>query len=356
LIGEIDDPKIYGAGLLSSIEESKECLSNKIKKIPYSIKAAETNFDITSAQPNLFVTPTFSHLSYVLEKFANKMCVRVGGLSSVNKVINSQKMGTIELSTGIQISSIFTRVISSNDKPIYIQSSSQTALSNKNKELIGHGVNYHKDGFGSPIGKLDGINLAIEDMSPKDLEAYGIIEGKSINLNFEGGVLVSGKIITGIRDVQGKIQLMSFSDCTVTYKEEILFKPEWGIYDMAVGKEVVSVFAGPADDNSFTNSFKLPESTSPEIVYSDNDLKLHELYGEIKYLRELGTIEIKKITSIYNEIMLSYPLEWLILLEIYELIVDSKFELKDKLREDLFELRKIDKYTDLIDNGLKLIK
>jgi len=54
--------------------------------------------------------------------------------------------------------------------------------------------------------------------------------------------------------------------------------------------------------------------------------------------------------------MLSYPLEWLILLEIYELIVDSKFELKDKLREDLFELRKIDKYTDLIDNGLKLIK
>ena len=86
------------------------------------------------------------------------------------------------------------------------------------------------------------------------------------------------------------------------------------------------------------------------------ELKLHELYREIKYLRELGTIEIKKITSIYNEIMLSYPLEWLILLEIYELIVDSKFELKDKLREDLFELRKIDKYTDLIDNGLKLIK
>ena len=87
-------------------------------------------------------------------------------------------------------------------------------------------------------------------MSPKDLEAYGIIEGKSIDLNFEGGVLVSGKIITGKRDVQGKIQLMSFSDCTVTYKEEILFKPEWGIYDMAVGKEVVSVFAGPADDLS----------------------------------------------------------------------------------------------------------
>ena len=35
LIGEIDNPKIYGAGLLSSIDESKECLSKKIKKIHY---------------------------------------------------------------------------------------------------------------------------------------------------------------------------------------------------------------------------------------------------------------------------------------------------------------------------------
>ena len=225
LIGDIDNPKIYGAGLLSSIEESKDCLSKSIKKIPYSIEAADTNFDITSAQPHLFVTPTFSHLSYVLEKFANQMCVRVGGLSSVEKVIESKKIGTIEMSTGIQISSVFTRVISNDDKPIYIQSSSPTALSNNNKELIGHGTNYHKDGFGSPIGKLEGINLAIEDMSPKDLEAYGIIEGEYVELKFEGGVLVRGVIITGKRDIKGKIQLISFKDCSVKYKDEILFKP-----------------------------------------------------------------------------------------------------------------------------------
>ena len=33
LIGDINNPKIYGAGLLSSIEESKDCLSEDIKKI-----------------------------------------------------------------------------------------------------------------------------------------------------------------------------------------------------------------------------------------------------------------------------------------------------------------------------------
>ena len=47
LIGDINNPKIYGAGLLSSIEESQACLEKSVKKIPYSIDAANVNFDIT---------------------------------------------------------------------------------------------------------------------------------------------------------------------------------------------------------------------------------------------------------------------------------------------------------------------
>src|SRR5437016_12786561 len=39
LIGTLDKPKIYGAGLLSSIGESVSCLEANVKKIPYSIDA-----------------------------------------------------------------------------------------------------------------------------------------------------------------------------------------------------------------------------------------------------------------------------------------------------------------------------
>ena len=356
LIGDINNPKIYGAGLLSSIDESKECLSPEIKKIPYTIDAADTNFDITATQPHLFVTPTFSHLSYVLEKFANKMSVRIGGLSSVNKLINSKKLGTIQLSTGIQISSVFERVISHDNNPIYIQSSHKTSLSDQNKELIGHGINYHKDGFGSPIGKLEGINIAIEDMSPTDLEAYGIVEGKFVELRFEGGVCVKGKIITGKRDIQGKIQLISFSNCTVNYNSEILFNPDWGTYDMAVGKNVVSVFAGPADDNSFENTRKKPKTTSAPINYSKEELELHSLYGEVRSIRDSKVCDILKIEPIYNNIKLNFPNEWLILLEIYEILFHQTSDLKDKVLVSLLELQKNEKYSNLITNGLRLIK
>ena len=356
LIGDINNPKIYGAGLLSSIDESKECLSPEIKKIPYTIEAADTNFDITATQPHLFVTPSFSHLSYVLEKFANKMSVRIGGLSSVNKLINSKKLGTIQLSTGIQISSVFERVISYDNNPIYIQSSHKTSLSDQNKELIGHGINYHKDGFGSPIGKLEGINIAIEDMSPTDLEAYGIVEGKFVELRFEGGVCVKGKIITGKRDIQGKIQLISFSNCTVNYNSEILFNPDWGTYDMAVGKNVVSVFAGPADDNSFENTRKKPKTTSAPINYSKEELELHSLYGEVRSIRDSKVCDILKIEPIYNNIKLNFPNEWLILLEIYEILFHQTSDLKDKVLVSLLELQKNEKYSNLITNGLRLIK
>ncbi len=44
--------------------------------------------------------------------------------------------------------------------------------------------------------------LAIEEMTPKDLEHFGIIEGQTVSLYFESGVNVVGEIITSYN--QGK--------------------------------------------------------------------------------------------------------------------------------------------------------
>ena len=67
LVGELGKPKIYGAGLLSSIGESYNCLQPHVRKLPYSLDAVKYNFDITSQQPQLFVTPDFDSLTDVLE-------------------------------------------------------------------------------------------------------------------------------------------------------------------------------------------------------------------------------------------------------------------------------------------------
>jgi phenylalanine-4-hydroxylase len=355
LIGTMKNPKIYGAGLLSSIEESEICLKEKVKKLPYTIDAAMVNFDITRPQPQLFVTPNFSHLSYVLEKFANKMALRKGGLQGVEKLIDSKNLGTIELSTGLQISGVFTNVISHENKPIYIQTTGETALASRNKELIGHGINNHKDGFGSPIGKLEGINLAIEDMSPKDLEVYGIYEGKKTSLIFEGGVIVEGKIITGKRDLQGKILLISFANCKVTHNNTILFKPEWGIYDMAVGKKIQSAFSGPAAIESFENIYKIAAEKTHKISYSENDKKLHKLYQEVRDLRNKNNQKNEQIIAIFNELKENYDNDWLLFLELYEIAIKIDKNTSEMVLNHLKLLKKTKKYKKLITDGLRLI-
>ncbi len=355
LIGTLENPKIYGAGLLSSIGESAWCMTDKVKKITYDISAANQSFDITKPQPQLYVTHDFANLSFVLEEFANKMALRTGGLSGINKLINSKALGTIELSTGLQISGVFTNVIEFDGKPVYVQTTGKTALANREKELVGHGTNHHSEGFGSPIGKLNGINLAIEDMSPKDLKAYGIYEGEKVILEFEGNITVSGKIITGSRNLQGAIIIISFENCTVTHNDLILFSPEWGRYNMAVGKKVVSAFSGPADYNSFDIITHLPNSKTIKAEKTPEREELELYYREIRNLRE-NNLAIENAIKIFKIVSNKYPNDWLLSLEIAEIFHLQKAE--NSLREVVIHLNNLKtkrpEVSHLIDNGLKL--
>ena len=357
LIGTVEEPKIYGAGLLSSIGESAWCMTDEVKKVPYSIETANINFDITKPQPQLFVTPDFAYLSFVLEQFANKMAVRTGGRKGLQKLINSNSLGTIELSTGIQISGVFTHmIVDENNKPIYFQTTGNTALSNRDKELIGHGIETHKEGFGSPVGKLKGINIAIENMSPRDLEAYGIYEGKQIKLEFEGGITVEGEVITGTRDLRGKILIISFKNCKVKHLETFLFKPEWGIYDMAVGKEIISAFSGSADVNSFLDTSKISETKTHKITYSEREKELYKLYEVVRYLRENNLATEENITPIFKKLVSDFSNDWLLVLEIFELSLKNNFSIQKDVLKQLEILKCNKSYTKLIENGLALCK
>ncbi|MFV8344914.1 aromatic amino acid hydroxylase [Flavobacterium sp. ZB4P13] len=356
LIGTIDNPKIYGAGLLSSIGESAWCMTDNVKKIPYDLSAANQSFDITKLQPQLYVTPDFAYLSLVLEEFANKMALRTGGLSGINKLIHSNALGTIELSTGIQISGVFTNVIEEEGKPVYIQTTGKTALSYREKELVGHGTAKHAEGFGSPIGKLKGINLAIEDMSPRDLSAYSITENQSVTLEFEGDITVKGEIITGSRNLHGEIILISLKNCTVTHGETILFQPEWGNYDMAVGKKVVSAFSGPADVNSFDLISHVPTSKTIKAKHTAERDDLEVLYQTVRNSRETKDTETS-LVPIFDKLRNNHPNDWLLAIEITELLKDrNEPQLLQEIMAYLDQLKeKRPEVAHLITGGLDLI-
>jgi phenylalanine-4-hydroxylase len=356
LIGTLENPKIYGAGLLSSIGESAWCMTDNVKKIPYDFSAVNQSFDITKLQPQLYVTPDFAYLSLILEEFANTMALRTGGLSGLEKLIHSKALGTVELSTGLQISGVFTNVIEEHGKPIYFQTTGKTALSYREKELVGHGTSTHHEGFGSPIGKLKGINLAIEDMSPRDLKAYGVYEGQTATLEFEGDIKVVGEIITGKRNLHGEIILICFKNCTVTHGDTVLFQPEWGNYDMAVGKKLVSAFSGPADVSSFDLISHVPSSKTIKAKQTAERDDLEVLYQTVRSIRESNDTTTS-LEPIFEKLQNDHPNDWLLSIELVELLhTRNETNLMQSVLLHLENLKKQrPEIEKLISNGLELI-
>ena len=356
LIGDLNNPKIYGAGLLSSIGESISCLKSEVKKIPYTVAAAQQPFDVTKPQPQLYVTPNFPHLMEVLEEFADTLSLRKGGKEGIQKLIESQMVGSIELTTGLQVSGKFSRILLDEDnKVVFYQTKGPSALAYREKELIGHGINYHKNGISSPLGKLKNIELAIEDMGPNDLKTYHFHDGEWLSFEFESGIKVEGLNITGIRNAKGKLILIRLKDCTITYKEEFLFLPKHGIYDMIISKDIVSAFAGAADSNSFPNLYAESSTKTIKKITSKSTVSLEKYYGSLRKYRNQNTNDPEFLEDLFEKIIVQYPAEWLLLLEIME--AANKSSLIQSIHDYLEKLIVLyPKLNSLISDGIKIIK
>ena len=92
LIGDLNAPKIFGAGLLSSVGESRSCLDPKVKKLPLTIDCINFSYDITEKQPQLFVVEAFEQLESVLQELAAQMAFRTGGPSAVENLYTADML------------------------------------------------------------------------------------------------------------------------------------------------------------------------------------------------------------------------------------------------------------------------
>src|SRR5690606_381867 len=256
-----------------------------------------------------------------------------------------------------QISGVFTEIIEHQGQAIYFQTKGKTALAYRDKELVGHGTNHYPNGFGSPIGKLKGINLAIEDMSPRDLKAYNIYEGHKVELEFEGDIYIDGEIITGTRNLMGKIILISLENCTVKHQDRILFSPRQGIYQLAIGKEAISAYNGVADVKGFDLITHQSSSDQVSDPKSESQQQLEDLYQQVRDYREGKNKTISR-HKVFEQIQNSFPDQWLLSVELYELAKTSAD--KQFAQEIVQHLEGIKERQPevghLIDDGISLVE
>ena len=355
LIGEPDNFKIYGAGLLSSIGESQNCMQQKVKKIPYTIDAVNYGFDITTQQPQLFVTPDFNHLNSVLNEFADKMALRTGGSVAVHRAESSGNTATVVLDSGLQICGTFKDCIYDDGKIVYLRTSGPGSLCVEDHELPGQGKKFHANGFGSPVGQPNIGGISLQSMSEDELETAGFIPGVHQEIVFDSGLTVSG-ILDYIKRHKGKNILFGFVSCTVTFRGDILFRPTWGKYDMALGERVVSAYPGPADPDAFGFEFQAPAERTHKIVYDGKALNRHSFYQQMRDIRDLKT-DLNNPEDFFNRILSEFPLDWLLLIELYDFLKKRKDDLalREQVLDQLEKIKTDDpSLSGLIDDGLAL--
>ncbi|MEE1945010.1 aromatic amino acid hydroxylase [Pedobacter sp. KR3-3] len=326
LIGTLEDPKIYGAGLLSSIGESASCMKPDVAKLWYNLDTINYQYDITKPQPQLFVTPTFQNLIDVLEAFADTMAFRRGGSESILKAIECKNPSTAVYSSGLQITGIFTDLgLDQADELTFVKTTGPSALAFNGKQLDGHGKDYHKDGFSSPVGRLKGSSKAFEDLSLEELATLGIAENQTAELTFESGINVKGQVKNIVR-MGDKTILIAFADCTVTESNgNVLFRPEWGTYDMAIGEKIVSVFNGAADKDAYEEITFVSKEQTHKTQYDESTQQLHNLYRKVREVREkqIGYVQLPEI---FEELKTKHRSDWLCALEILEIVYHKQLD------------------------------
>jgi phenylalanine-4-hydroxylase len=337
LIGDLNNPKIYGAGLLSSLSEAQKCLSAKVKKLPLSLDCIEYSYDITEPQPQLFVTPNFQNLQIVLEQLAQRLSFRVGGVGGLEQAKNAETVNTIELNSGVQISGLLSEyILDENKQPIFLKFTGPSQICEGRTQLAEQGVRHHPNGFSSPIGQLKGFNQPLAKMNAADLTRKGLIANKNVVLEFESGFIVKGTLQSFTWGAKGLL-LMSFNSCRVTRGNHLYFDPAWGLFDMLIGEKVTSVFGGPADRkqfgeiDDFVAQKVLRKPSSPDAMLRD------KAYSEIRHCRI--QMDAKTWRLLAKRIYEDTAATWLMCLELIEIGRKLKLDtssLESKLRSDCF--------------------
>ncbi len=318
LVGSLESPKIYGAGLLSSVGESYNCLGPNVRKLPLTVGCVDTPYDITRPQPQLFVTPNFRTLSQVLEQFAETMAFRVGGMAALHRALEARAVTTTELDSGLQVGGKLIEVLTDSlGNPGYLRFDGPSQLAFEEIEIENQGARHHAHGFGTPVGQVVWKGSLRSPASLSDAELRGVTE-----LQFDSNVRVRGTI-TGTTRRAGALVIITWKDCTVVQGDRVLFQPEWGVFDMACGTKVVSVYGGAPDRGRYLMATEdFPRRLGfQKTNLTDENIALNELYARVRKLRERGLRpeSAQQLAEIHAQLLTGHPHDWLLRMELLEL-------------------------------------
>ena len=355
---EIDGkPLIYGAGLLSSISESYHCLSDQVKKIPFTLESAiHTSYDITRPQPQLFVEKSFQDLSKALDQFADTMAYRRGGAYGLKLGVEAANTVTVVLDTGVQLTGIVKKPLFTENQAGTEEEAAFTLSGIKQFSFHDQATDEIANYQISEEILIPLFNASVSEASLDDLTRK--LHGSG--LHSKSGLRIQGHFKKAIKlGSRGTVLLLERVKI-IDSNDQVIFSEPSKLYPLPLGSRITSVFGGAADRAHFVlknrKTSKKVESHQTNLTSENSSLSF--LYQKVREFRDHGETEIEYLEPVFNQLEEHFPEDWLLRLELLE-IYQTKAPangITAKLRFSLEGLKAIlPERKEMIERGLELL-
>jgi phenylalanine-4-hydroxylase len=299
LVGTPERPRIYGAGLLSSLGESGHCLTSAVERVPLSLACVEQDFDITRMQPRLFVARDFEHLFEVLEEFEATLAWKRGGDYGLEEARRAATVNHLVLADGLEVTGQVARLVPGPPRA----GGCSTLLAVLD---------------GPVLVSRDGRSLLPEPWAGSAVVVFGppaSAPAGPFSLALPGGLRLDGVRVDPYRveGLRGQLQ------------GSPLDLPGTALLFLSNG--LPSVAGGPGEPGAWDRWFGERDpfgAGEAELLARRRKAqalppRLGELYQEVARMRESGRIDTGRLFQIREELG-RYPGDWLLRCEVGELL------------------------------------
>lgn len=326
LVGKVDDYKLYGAGLLSSLGESHSCHHPSVKKFPLTVACVDVDYDITQAQPQLFVAADFDQLGDVLEELAGTLSFRRGGVAALTEAVQSEELCTLTLDTGLElIGHMKSGSAIEGTEMLFARVCGRYAFARQGQLLPALPTGDSKECWVLLGRRSDGTSLATQNDWRPDGAPFEWVLGE--------GVVLSGR---RARRHEGSQPIFEAGELCLRTASRVMRAPT---ATLVFGGALSGAGAGATDPNYYENSEPSTERVPHRRVYPAHEARMIELYARALAAHQVpsSSAMLAVFRELHEVLQLDYPRDWLLRWNLLESLVkrDLRGDLADALQAEL---------------------
>ncbi len=332
LVGTPSDFHLYGAGLLSSIGEGHFCRLPDVRKLPLTKGCVDVDYDVTRAQPQLFVARNFGQLEEVLDDVDRTLAYRVGAGVALEMAQRSEELATVRLDSGVEVVGVVRTSDASDGRTSLVVFDGPSALAQNGSLIDGMP---RRTGYLLPLGALkDGTPLSA--LTPESMLAR--TKSGQLVLELSSGITVGGDV-RALVPIDGRVGAVLLADCEIRRGNERLLAAD--LYALALGEAVETAWAG-APDAFFPATPGSNVSVPKNRDFSEPELEMIALYDRAvsAFRASFGSAAAREVEAIATRLDDAFPDEWLLRWNLLESLVKlgEHPELADRLERELSRL------------------